>query len=109
MQRREASAELSCVPKTDSGEAVKPEKRTRANKYIGMRQACNIMEAVAFAKSIGLPLVAHLTVHWSLTDIGDDPDGWTDRASCSRLRGRVNVNAEGSPMSSTVICYSICR
>jgi hypothetical protein len=23
----------------------------------------------------GLPLVAHLTVHWSLTDIGDDPGG----------------------------------
>ena len=28
-----------------------------------------------FAKSIGLPLVAHLTIHWSLTDIGDDHDG----------------------------------
>ena len=33
------------------------------------------MEAVAFAKSVGLPLVAHLTVHWSLTDVGDDPNG----------------------------------
>jgi hypothetical protein len=40
-----------------------------------MRQASNIMEAVAFAKSICLPLVAHLTIHWGLTDVGDDPDG----------------------------------
>ena len=40
-----------------------------------MRQATNIMEAVAFAKSIARPLVAHLTIHWSLTDVGDDPDG----------------------------------
>ena len=40
-----------------------------------MRQATNIMEAVRFAKLIDLPLVAHLTIHWSLTDVGDDPDG----------------------------------
>ena len=75
MQRREASAALSRVPEAHSGENSKPGKRTRATKYICMRQASNIMEAVAFAKSIGLPLVAHLTIHWSLTDIGDDPDG----------------------------------
>jgi hypothetical protein len=30
---------------------------------------------VCFAKSVGLPLVAHLTIHWARTDIGDDPDG----------------------------------
>ena len=75
MQRRAASAALSRVPEARSGETTKPGKRTRANKYIGMRQACNIMEAVAFAKFIGLPLVAHLTIHWSLTDVGDDPNG----------------------------------
>ena len=40
-----------------------------------MRQATNIIEAVGFAKVICLPLVAHLTIHWSLTDAGDDPDG----------------------------------
>ena len=40
-----------------------------------MRQCSNVMEAVGFAKAIGVPLVAHLTIHWSLTDIGDDPDG----------------------------------
>ena len=75
MQSREASAALSRVPEAHSGEITKPRKRTRATKYISMRRASNIMEAVAFAKSIGLPLVAHLTIHWSLTDIGDDPDG----------------------------------
>ena len=75
MQRREASASLSRVPEAHSGETTKPGKRTRATKYIGMRQASNIMEAVAFAKLIDLPLVAHLTIHWSLPDVGDDPDG----------------------------------
>jgi hypothetical protein len=34
-----------------------------------------MMEAVAFAKLIDLPLVAHLTIHWAYTDAGDDPDG----------------------------------
>ena len=24
---------------------------------------------------IGLPLVAHLTIHWAYTNVGDDPDG----------------------------------
>jgi hypothetical protein len=33
------------------------------------------MEAVEFAKLINLTLVAHLTIHWSLTDAGDDADG----------------------------------
>ena len=38
-------------------------------------QATNIIEAVKFAKLIGLPLVAHLTIHWAYTNVGDDPDG----------------------------------
>ena len=59
----------------DEGAAVvAPTSRKRASAST-MRQASHIMKAVAFAKSIGLPLVAHLTIHWSLTDIGDDPDG----------------------------------
>ena len=33
------------------------------------------MEGVGFARLIELPLAAHLTVEWSLTDVGDDPDG----------------------------------
>jgi hypothetical protein len=40
-----------------------------------MRQASNMMEAVAFARMIDLPLVAHLTIHWAFSDVGDDPDG----------------------------------
>jgi hypothetical protein len=45
------------------------------SKYITEPQATNIIEAVRFAKSVGRPLVAHLTIHWACTDIGDDPDG----------------------------------
>ena len=47
----------------------------RAGRYITVRQATNVIEAVRFAKLVNLPLVAHLTIHWSLTDIGDDPNG----------------------------------
>jgi hypothetical protein len=49
--------------------------RTRGTKYISATQAANIVEAVAFAKSIGVPLVAHLTIHWSGTVAFDDHDG----------------------------------
>jgi hypothetical protein len=49
--------------------------RTKGTKYISTSQAANIVRAVAFAKSIGLPLVAHLTIHWSGTVAFDDPDG----------------------------------
>ena len=49
--------------------------RPRGSKYISVPQATNLIEAVKFAKSIGLPLVAHLTIHWSGTVAWDDPDG----------------------------------
>jgi hypothetical protein len=49
--------------------------RRGGTKYITLRQATGLIEAVGFARSIGLPLVAHLTIHWSLTDVGDDPNG----------------------------------
>jgi len=49
--------------------------RSGGTRYITVSQATNIIEAVNFAKLIGLPLVAHLTIHWSLTNVGDDPDG----------------------------------
>src|SRR5262245_12718432 len=49
--------------------------RTQATKYISVPQAANIIEAVAFAKSIGIPLVAHLTIHWSGAVAFDDHDG----------------------------------
>ena len=49
--------------------------RTHGSKYISVPQAENIIEAVDFAKSIDLPLVAHLTIHWSGTVAFDDHDG----------------------------------
>src|SRR5262245_13643627 len=49
--------------------------RARGTKYISVPQATNIVEAVKFAKLIGLPLVAHLTIHWSGTIAFDDHDG----------------------------------
>jgi hypothetical protein len=49
--------------------------RDRVTKRINFRQAANMMAAVAFAREIGTPLNAHATIHWSLTDVGDDPEG----------------------------------
>jgi hypothetical protein len=49
--------------------------RPLGSKYISVPQATNIIEAVKFAKSIGVPLVAHLTIHWSGTVAFDDHDG----------------------------------
>ena len=75
MQRgRAGPASLLHMPAADRGAATKPRKQ-RASKCITMRQATNMMEAVAFAKLIALPLVAHLTIHWAYTNVGDDPDG----------------------------------
>jgi hypothetical protein len=34
-----------------------------------------MIEAVDYARAIGLPLVAHATIHWSGTVAFDDPDG----------------------------------
>jgi hypothetical protein len=49
--------------------------RVGGTRYISVAQATNIIEAVQFAKLIALPLVAHLTIHWAYTNVGDDPDG----------------------------------
>jgi len=49
--------------------------RSGGTRYITLPQATNIIEAADFAKLIDLPLVAHLTIHWSLTDANDDPHG----------------------------------
>jgi len=49
--------------------------RPRGSQLISVQQATNIIEAVDFAKLIGLPLVAHLTIHWSGTIAFDDHDG----------------------------------
>ena len=44
-------------------------------KHITVNYAANFIAAVDYAKAIGLPLVAHLTIHWFGTDTADDPDG----------------------------------
>jgi hypothetical protein len=65
-----------------------PRRRYRVGgtRYISVAQASNMIEAVQFAKLIGLPLVAHLSIHWSLTDVGDDPNG----ALFARFREGLN-------------------
>jgi len=70
----DGSAALSHLPAPCRDVAPRTKQR-RASKRISMRQASNMMEAVAFAKLIGLPLVAHLTIQWAYTDVGDDPGG----------------------------------
>ena len=91
-------------------------------KTAGMRQCSNVMEAVGFAKAIGVPLVAHLTIHWSLTDIGDDPEGklfaklreglhkWLHRRGIAfaAIWARER-QCRGSRTLSIPTCSSICR
>jgi hypothetical protein len=47
----------------------------RPSKRVSIRQAQNMVEAIEFAREVGTPLVAHATIHWVGTQIGDDPDG----------------------------------
>ena len=49
--------------------------RPHGSKHLSLDQATNIIEAVDYARAIGLPLVAHATIHWSGTVVFDDPDG----------------------------------
>jgi len=49
--------------------------RERGSKVVSVPQANKVIEALEFAKSIGLPLVAHLTIHWSGTIAFDDHAG----------------------------------
>ena len=59
---------ISCTPQPT------PTKH-RPTKRITLRQAKNLMEAVAYARETGTPLNAHATTHWVGTKVGDDPDG----------------------------------
>jgi len=56
-----------------------PRKHNRTSRQptarINMRQARNMVDAVAFAREIGTSLNAHVTIHWVGTNVGDDPDG----------------------------------
>ena len=49
--------------------------RPLGSKTISVAHATNLIEAVEFAKSVSLPLVAHLTLHWSGTVAFDDHNG----------------------------------
>ena len=93
--------------------------RAGGSKYLSVTQATNIIEAVNFAKLIGLPLVAHATIHWSGTIAFDDPDGirfakvreglskvFVRRASL--LHGPGPVSANPTPTSCTAICFFTC-
>ena len=58
-----------CTPSQGTSRKHRPTKR------ITLRQATNLMEALAFAREIGTPLNAHATIHWVGTNAGDDPNG----------------------------------
>ena len=75
-----------------------------------------------YAKFIGLPLVAHLTIHWAYTDVGDDPDGklfakfregldkWLRRHGIVfAAAGRVSACRVAKPRWCIAICSSTCR
>ena len=66
-----------CAPTAQQVWEQQQPKRYRlgGTRLVSLTQAANIREAVHFAKSVGLPLVAHLTIYWSLTDASDDPEG----------------------------------
>jgi hypothetical protein len=67
---------LSVVfPDTAQGGRRPRRYRPHGNKHLSLDQATNIIEAVDHARAIGLPLVAHATIHWSGTAAFDDPDG----------------------------------
>lgn len=70
------SARSALLALPDRCAATKPKRKRRsASKRITLRQASNMMAAVAFARQIGTPLNAHATIHWAGTKAGDDPDG----------------------------------
>jgi hypothetical protein len=56
-------------------ETTKPTTKLHASTHITVRQASNLMKALAFARVIGRTLNTHATIHWIGTKAGDDPDG----------------------------------
>ena len=65
-----SSLSISLRPPPD-GNLAKQGTSTR----LTLRQATNLINAVAFARALETPLNAHATVHWVGTEFGDDPDG----------------------------------
>jgi hypothetical protein len=67
---------LSVVcPDAAPGDKQRHRYRPYGSKHLSFDQATNLIEAVDYARTIGLPLVAHATIHWSGTIVFDDPDG----------------------------------
>jgi hypothetical protein len=67
---------LSVVcPNAAHGKTQRRRYRPHGSKRLSLDQATNLIEAVDYARAIGLPLVAHATIHWSGTVLFDDPDG----------------------------------
>ena len=67
---------LSVVcPHTAHDEKQQRRYRPHGSKHLSFGLATNLIEAVDHARSIGFPLVAHATIHWSGTVAFDDPDG----------------------------------
>ena len=85
LERKEPAGELAVAPhlsvvcpfppRCSQPRKARGRYRPLGSRDISLAQATNIVEAVKFAKSIGLPLVAHLTIHWAGTDAWDDPEG----------------------------------
>jgi hypothetical protein len=67
--------EVLVCPDAAQGEKQRRSYRPHGSKHLSFDQATNLIEAVDHARTIGLPLVAHATIHWSGTVIFDDPDG----------------------------------
>jgi hypothetical protein len=63
----------SAVLVADGCPAPNPSNR-RGSRCISMRQAANHSGGRRLRKT-EFPLVAHLTIRWSLTEVGDDSDG----------------------------------
>jgi hypothetical protein len=63
-----------CPGATQDGKQLRHYRR-HGSKHLSLDQATNMIEAVDYARAIGLPLVAHATIHWSGTVVFDDPDG----------------------------------
>jgi hypothetical protein len=67
---------LSVVsPDAAHGEKQRRSYHPHGSKHLSLAQATNLIDAVDYARTIGLPLVAHATIHWSGTVVFDDPDG----------------------------------
>jgi hypothetical protein len=65
-----------CYSAPPPSEVRRPSRyRIGGTRQIALEQTINLKSAVDFAKTVGLPLVAHLTIHWVGTDAGDDAEG----------------------------------